>query len=336
MVALLTILACCAAHSAPDAALLDYDNWYQVELLVFKHRGGEGISDEIWPLEELSYPDDMVAIGPTSDADIKPDSLSQLQQLLESQQTLPANEGPRTAPTFLFESQSRHQLNERLLAQSNQANEASIEANEERNADDIQQIDETAFAVDDAILEDLLYAKLPTAFRQLPSTEFSLRPIARSLRRSSKFDLLMHQSWLQPINKRPSPILIQTGDRFDSAFELDGTLAISRTRFLHVNADLWFTTFTDGYDLQPRPVNNIDPSVAAQYPDLIERAMANASQIPIHAHRLRHSRPMRSSELHYIDHPFFGIVVKIVPFRYETALDETALLDPVKNRPANR
>ena len=40
----------------------------------------------------------------------------------------------------------------------------------------------------------------------------------------------------------PTPILIQAGSRYDDYFELDGTLSISRSRYLHLDADLYSST----------------------------------------------------------------------------------------------
>ena len=58
-----------------------YDNWYQVEIIVFKQKK-QPASDEIWPLESATYPLSMVAISPSSNDEIKPYSLGQLEDLL--------------------------------------------------------------------------------------------------------------------------------------------------------------------------------------------------------------------------------------------------------------
>jgi hypothetical protein len=39
----------------------------------------------------------------------------------------------------------------------------------------------------------------------------------------------------------------------------------------------------------------------------------------VHAHQLQQSRRMRSSTLHFIDHPQFGILVKIERFDWSPA-----------------
>lgn len=87
--------------------------------------------------------------------------------------------------------------------------------------------------------------------------------------------------------------------------ELAGTIKIYRSRYLHIQTDLWFTTFT---------IND----AGMCYPDGSETALNNsesldnqsASYTALTNFHLDQHRRLRSGELHYLDHPRFGLLIK--------------------------
>ncbi len=303
------IAACCTVPLSIAEALEDYPNWFQIEVIVFKP-GDRQNGDVVRPGETQSYPENIVSVGPVSDDDLAPDTLEQLAVLLQQGATLPieTSEVEEDEPhTFLFADQSREQLYRELL------DEASASNKQDSSGEDTGETN----------LDDLINSSLPDAFRQLQNNQLSLTQIAASLRRSSGYELLTHRGWLQPLSDDATQVLLQTGDRHGELFEIDGTLSISKSRFALVYTDLWFTEFNPNDNQQQHysPGNNlendfpdIDPDILAQYPDLVEQAQQRGRYIPGNRYRLQHSRKMRTDELHYIDHPSFGILIKIAPF----------------------
>jgi hypothetical protein len=295
-----------------------YDDWYQIEIIVFKPKR-PSLSDELWPGENFSYPDNMVSVSASTPGEIAPYLLSQLDSIATVPEAKQEQESVSALTTSNFHFEGRGSHNRALIESSSQdtgnAGESSIQAglagSEAEEATALQP--ELDFDQADVLLD----AKQPEAYRSLPKKSFTLGTIAGSLRRSSKYDLAMHKAWLQPINSRPSPILLQTGEQYDDLFEIDGTLSISRSRYLHVQADLWFTQFEPKYDqsqfgaLSPAGFSELQKN----YPELIKIEQNRDAFIPIQAYPLHHSRRMRSSALHYIDHPYFGILIKIDKFQ---------------------
>ena len=138
----------------------------------------------------------------------------------------------------------------------------------------------------------------------------SVQAIADNLRRSNGYRPLLHWRWIQPgwdrNQARPLHVQVPAGSALPltqpSALAskaemqrlrgltdpsavtgaglplLDGTVSLSRSRFLHLAADLVY----------------VDP----------------ATGIPM---QLKESRRMRSNELHYLDHPRFGVLVQVTP-----------------------
>jgi hypothetical protein len=189
---------------------------------------------------------------------------------------------------------------------------------------------------------DLLFQADPAyeAYRALPEKEFLLYAMASRISRSPNYRLLYHTSWLQPIQPvdQAVPILIQAGDQYDDHSELDGFVTISRARYLHIDTDLWFTTFI------PRSgqASMIMPDNTLQYPqadrDLLKQHPAvnlfesrRNNYLPVQTYRMRQSRRMRSSTLHYLDHPAFSLLIRVEKFSFpesDPAIGQADLQQP--------
>jgi len=117
------------------------------------------------------------------------------------------------------------------------------------------------------------------AFRQVPDEQLALRDLVRRLENSGEFEVLQQLAWQQPVPERgnPQPIYVNLGNG-----ELQGHLAVTLGRYLHTQATLW-----------------LEPTPTAPTSDLAGYA------------RLDQSQRMRSGELHYFDHPLFGLLVRI-------------------------
>ncbi len=320
---------------AESLAVPNFDYWYQIEIIIFRQKKPLS-SDEIWPLQDISYPPDMVAIAPVSDELITPYSLDQVRNLYQvtnlSNRKSGRNDRDLFAEDFLFKdflfkdkasvNHNRRLLeSKKVLAPVTERQIPDADLPEEIPGPEESSNDNPAAEVPDvsfAMAEALLDLTLPQAYRSLEKETYTMAPIAGSLRRSSKYDLLIHQSWLQPINSTPTPILIQAGNRYDNRFEIDGTLSFSRSRFLHMDANLGFTEFEPMYkqqqfiQTQAISFSNLEKN----YPELIEAERHRYTHVAVGWLPLHHSRRMRSSVMHFIDHPYFGLLVKIDRFTY--------------------
>ncbi len=96
---------------------------------------------------------------------------------------------------------------------------------------------------------------------------------------------------------------------------LDGTVRVHRARYLHVEADLLYYRPLDRDARAPVPPGS--DSAGLPLPDspdtaLIEQLLAE-EDVATRLFRLTESRRMRSAELHYLDHPLFGMLVEAWP-----------------------
>lgn len=119
----------------------------------------------------------------------------------------------------------------------------------------------------------------------------TLRLVAESRRIAAQPSLrvLHHGGWIQPVPLRdaPRPQLVQFGSRTGAQFEIEGTLTVTVGRYLHLAATLW----------------------------LADSASADGGYFAIDE-----TRRMRSGELHYFDHPRFGMLARIDPIELPASL----------------
>lgn len=190
-------------------------------------------------------------------------------------------------------------------------------------------------------------ADVPTAYQLLPTKDLKLNGVEASLRRSAVRVPILHVGWRQPIVTKDQavPIHIYGGTEYTVApdssatavpnqdntvsnadppgvteqsnpatagqpsaangtpgagagtqaspvWEINGTILLSRARYLHVWTDLVFS----------EPANQVPGADPA------------SSGINLAQFRMRQHRRMRSGELHYLDHPMFGMLIMVTPY----------------------
>ena len=130
------------------------------------------------------------------------------------------------------------------------------------------------------------------SWRLLPPTELSMGGVMQHLRNSARYRPLLHIGWVQPMDgsdRSPAVHVFSgmagSGDTPVSSPQINGVAALRRNRFMHVDVDL-----------------------------LLKK---NAAAGPITA-RLDVSRRLRNNEVHYLDHPLFGAIIKVTPIKKAT------------------
>ena len=137
-------------------------------------------------------------------------------------------------------------------------------------------------------------ALLESSYRWLAEDRLQLRAEARRIRRAPDLQVIWHGRWMQPAPPRDAgePLLLQVGSGSDGLHPLEGTLQITLGRYLHFRAQLWWPAAASA---PPRTFPYIE---------------------------LNESRAMRSGELHYLDHPKIGVLVRIDPVPVPVQLAE--------------
>lgn len=135
----------------------------------------------------------------------------------------------------------------------------------------------------------------------------SLQEEVRRINQMRDMKVIWHQAWVENLEENASPILhsINVNLTDKVAMSLTGTISVSRSRYLHFNSDL----IMQHSKLHSSPANlentQADPTGTEM----------DANSPYIRAAQIKLSRKMRSGELHYLDHPMLGIIVKVVPVK---------------------
>ena len=157
-------------------------------------------------------------------------------------------------------------------------------------------------------------AEEPFEFRFLSREELALRPAAARLGRLDAYTVLVHGGWVQEglPEQRAQPFSIGLLGRFNP----QGSVQLHLSRFLHVTVAL------DYRATPPRPA-------AARPPLPAHNAVLEEFSLPP-VYELRATRRTRSGELHYFDHPAFGllVVVRLAPETAEEPQDTEGALSP--------
>jgi hypothetical protein len=132
-------------------------------------------------------------------------------------------------------------------------------------------------------------------FRVLRPDELQLTNQYRVLARLPAYHPLLHGGWVQLGLPDSATIPVDLGVL--GVANPAGTVRLSLTRFLHVKLDL---TYIDTQAVQRAPV--------AAPGDLTDLPIAPRYHIDA-------ERTTRSGEVHYFDHPAFGVLIKVTPVK---------------------
>lgn len=300
-----------AAQMAPEAED-KWKDWYQVEVIIFAQSQGE--AGEIWrPDLELDYPREWLQL-------LSPAALAE--QLSEAETPELGDDGWQLEG---FESGENGERGESGLPDTMASKPAPPSSD--------------PLAVPTMEVEPFAALEDHRSLLLLPPEEWTLRDQARRLSRSSDQRILFHGAWLQPLaeNRDEPSILISGGEQYDEHRELEGSIKLYRRTYLHIETDLWLASFAPnfGQEGQPWPALPFPPNRPPELGDFIPIDSAGSSlwqqlndtssndeyaailASPYVVNKLvtlQQRRRMRSTELHYVDHPLMGLLVVIRPY----------------------
>jgi len=306
------LLACLSAVLAPLCLAQEEQRWFRVELLVFSQQGSD--SGEQWdPTPTLVYP----GAG----------------RFLIRPAQVTANLGLYHADSIV-DDYGRQILTERARQETSTHREIPL-------ADpNMPQPGQPATAV--------LY---PTPFVALPTAQQEFRGKAAYMQRSGRYRILFHETWAQPVLSREQalPLILDRSGDTGQWPQLQGSVKIHLSRYLHMETNLWLNTtgdyLTGEWRMPPPPLGppsliveqlpseqDAQQGFGGQWIDRQVETDENTSGDtllaaepeetgPVYPYRhaviLQQQRRMRSDEVHYLDHPKLGVVIKFLPLNEE-------------------
>lgn len=139
-------------------------------------------------------------------------------------------------------------------------------------------------------------------FQQLPAEMRMLNNEATTIKNRRGMRVLTHIAWLQP--GETASVLVVGGKQFGNHYELEGSFTLEVENFLKAELNVWFNRF---------PTNAVGdtvvlPNIPGTVIDPASTTYSAAQTI-----QLQEQRRMRNAELHYFDHPKFGLLVMVKP-----------------------
>jgi len=82
-------------------------------------------------------------------------------------------------------------------------------------------------------------------FRRIAPADEEFQQALRSIKLSSNYEIMTQASWNQPALDRDNaiPILIQAGNEYGGYYELEGSITLVVSRYLHVETNLWLSEY---------------------------------------------------------------------------------------------
>ncbi|NNG11631.1 MAG: hypothetical protein HKM88_00120 [Halobacteria archaeon] len=136
-------------------------------------------------------------------------------------------------------------------------------------------------------------------FTELAYRLYQMKGITRALENSRNYEVLYHRAWRQLAYNRRNSVAypVETEIENGKRNSVQGRVRLIRERFLHLDVELFLM------------------AIRGQASTLVD------SRIPLF--ELNEKRRIRSGELHYFDHPRFGMIARITPYRPSEAPAET-------------
>lgn len=154
----------------------------------------------------------------------------------------------------------------------------------------------------------------------------ALSGVAKRIDESSRYRLLNYKVWRQAglPEQKAKAVHIQSENRVASLLpmgsdeygnpisellevpQLDGSITITLGRFLHIHTDLLYTAALEDIVVEPVP-GTIKTS--------LRMATAGSDKNHLQGFYLKTQRKTRSRETQFIDHPMFGLIVRITPVK---------------------
>ena len=274
-----------------------HDSWHTTEVIIFERTAaaGQAGAEDLLHRRERTYPANLrslVGDEPWPVDDLHPDTRA------SPEQPLPKPTAPETAQEAATDALPGSPKQEEVVRMD------ELQPGTDAAADVTSPSPATAPPPIEPRLEPHPLLRLLNAaaefeaslrrqsYRLPGSEQLELSAQARRIRNAAHLALLWHARWTQP-TPRPAagqPLLLQLGPRVGDLHQLEGFLEVTKSTILHFRAQLW-----------------------RQVPE----ASGHIS--------LNQSRAVRSGELHYLDHPKLGILVRIRPVVPPEELQEALL-----------
>ena len=149
--------------------------------------------------------------------------------------------------------------------------------------------------------------------------EFSLSAEVSKIARSRDFRVISTKSWFQNIKSKDLAELIFIDSDFFKGTRIFGFFQLYKERFLHFNTKLYLSELDPLFIQDERLM--VGKNVFNEEKELDIYEEKNQKVL----YEVVHSKKFRSGELHYVDHPKFGMLIKLTKAQKEISSPDSGL-----------
>ena len=158
-----------------------------------------------------------------------------------------------------------------------------------------------------------------SAFEIDSAREFSLSAEVSKIARSRDFRVISTKSWFQNIKSKDAAELIFIDSDFFKGTRIFGFFQLYKERFLHFNTKLYLSELDPLFTQDERLM--VGKNVFNEEKELDIYEVKNQKVL----YEVVHSKKFRSGELHYVDHPKFGMLIKLTKAQKEISSPDSGL-----------
>ena len=149
--------------------------------------------------------------------------------------------------------------------------------------------------------------------------EFSLSTEVSKISRSRDFRVISTKSWFQNIKSKDLAELIYIDSDFFKGTRIFGFFQLYKERFLHLNTKLYLSELDPLFTQDERLI--VGKNIFNEEKELDIYEEKNQKVL----YEVMHSKKFRSGELHYVDHPKFGMLIKLTKAQKEISSLDSGL-----------
>lgn len=129
--------------------------------------------------------------------------------------------------------------------------------------------------------------------------------------------LIMHKGWRQMLSEKQTAqtIHLSGGQTYseNNEPEVDGIIKLSTGRYMNVDADLVFNKPMKLITSGPVELGTDNTQTTAHFTEVQSQNWQNDPEVKLQSFRLKESSRLKADEIHYIDHPLYGIIIVVSP-----------------------
>ena len=153
------------------------------------------------------------------------------------------------------------------------------------------------------------------AFKMLPSSRYKLGSVNKNLKLSSDYRPVYHVAWQQPelTKSRAKKVHIKNPEA-----KINGTVNLRGGHLLHLDVDLSY--FVDLYTEEVTSFTEENISIAGEDIEKIDVEEIEVDEEIIMSGtyaQMKETRRIKLNELHYFDHPLFGVIMRVTRLEVE-------------------